>query len=331
MKERNPAAPSATVDLQLKHGLPRVAQVLRTPEQRFAAIPDFPYQPRWTEVGGLRIAHVDEGPSSTDPVLLLHGEPTWSFLYRKMIPVLVAAGHRVIAPDLVGFGRSDKPAEAGNYSYLNHVKWMSAWLEANDLRRVTLFCQDWGSLIGLRMAADMPDRFARIVLANGGLPTGATPMPPAFRVWRAFSRRSPWFPIGRIVNAGCVTRLSEAEIDAYDAPFPETRYKVAARLFPGFVPASPDDPERSNNERAWEQFEQWQKPFLTLFSSGDPITRGGERMWQQRVPGAKGQPHAIVRGAGHFLQEDKGAEIAQAMARFIRDTPNGPEAGGAMP
>jgi haloalkane dehalogenase len=277
-------------------------------------------------VGGLRIAHVDEGPSNADPVLLLHGEPTWSFLYRKMIPVLVAAGHRVIAPDLVGFGRSDKPAEATDYSYLNHVKWMSAWLEANELRHVTLFCQDWGSLIGLRMAADTPERFARIVLGNGGLPTGATPMPPAFRAWRAFSRRSPWFPIGRIVNAGCVTKLSKAEIAAYDAPFPETRYKVAARLFPGFVPASPDDPERSNNERAWAMFEQWRKPFLTVFSSGDPITRGGERMWQQRVPGAKGQPHTIVRGAGHFLQEDKGAEIAQAVARFIRDTPSGPDA-----
>jgi haloalkane dehalogenase len=316
----------ATVDLQSKHGLPRVTQVLRTPEQRFAGIPDFPYRPRWTEVGGLRIAHVDEGPSNADPVLLLHGEPTWSFLYRKMIPVLVAAGHRVIAPDLVGFGRSDKPAEATDYSYLNHVKWMSAWLEANELRHVTLFCQDWGSLIGLRMAADTPERFARIVLGNGGLPTGATPMPPAFRAWRAFSRRSPWFPIGRIVNAGCVTKLSKAEIAAYDAPFPETRYKVAARLFPGFVPASPDDPERSNNERAWAMFEQWRKPFLTVFSSGDPITRGGERMWQQRVPGAKGQPHTIVRGAGHFLQEDKGAEIAQAVARFIRDTPSGPDA-----
>jgi haloalkane dehalogenase len=277
-------------------------------------------------VGGLRIAHVDEGPSNADPVLLLQGEPTWSFLYRKMIPVLVAAGHRVIAPDLVGFGRSDKPAEATDYSYLNHVKWMSAWLEANELRHVTLFCQDWGSLIGLRMAADTPERFARIVLGNGGLPTGATPMPPAFRAWRAFSRRSPWFPIGRIVNAGCVTKLSKAEIAAYDAPFPETRYKVAARLFPGFVPASPDDPERSNNERAWAMFEQWRKPFLTVFSSGDPITRGGERMWQQRVPGAKGQPHTIVRGAGHFLQEDKGADIAQAVARFIRDTPSGRDA-----
>jgi len=331
MTSENSGKQSATVDLQAKYELPRVAQVLRTPESRFAGVPDFPYQPHWTEVGGLRIAHVDEGPAMADPVLLLHGEPAWSFLYRKMIPVLVAAGHRVIAPDLVGFGRSDKPAGKGDYSYLNHVKWMSAWLEANDLRHLTLFGQDWGSLIGLRMAAEMPGRFDRIVLGNGGLPTGATALPRAFHLWRAFSRWSPWFPIGRIVNSGCAVKLSAVEVAAYDAPFPDTRYKVAARLFPGFVPAGPEDPERSNNERAWEVFKRWDKPFLTLFSSRDPITRGGERMWQQRVPGAQGQPHAIVRGAGHFLQEDKGAEIAQAMSNFIRDTPRVRDATGATP
>jgi len=303
------------------YALPRVTQVLHTPEERFAGLPDFPYQPRWTEVGGLRVAHLDAGPATSDPVLLMHGEPTWSFLYRKMIPVLVAAGHRVVVPDLVGFGRSDKPADAGDYSYRNHVAWMTAWLRANDLRRLTLFCQDWGSLIGLRLAAEMPERFDRIVLGNGGLPTGATPMPAAFRLWRAYARWSPWFPIGRIVNAGCVTKLGAAEIAAYDAPFPEERYKIAARLFPGFVPSTPGDPERASNERAWQVFERWQKPFLTLFSSGDPITRGGEKSWQQRVPGARGQPHAIVRRAGHFLQEDQGPQVAQTVADFIRTTP----------
>jgi len=308
-------------NLERRWSLPRVGEVLRTPESRFAGIPDFPYAPRWTEVGGLRIAHVDAGPVGADPVLLMHGEPTWSFLYRKMIPPLVASGHRVIAPDLVGFGRSDKPAGARDYSYANHVRWMCAWLEANDLRHLTLFCQDWGSLIGLRMAAAMPERFDRIVLGNGGLPTGATPLPRAFRIWRAFSRYSPWFPIGRIVKSGCAAGLGAAEIAAYDAPFPGRRYKTAARLFPSFVPASPDDPERAANEQAWTVFEQWQKPFLTLFGSRDPITRGGERVWQVRVPGAKGQPHAIIRGAGHFLQEDKGPEIAQAMSEFIRATP----------
>lgn len=301
--------------------LPAVKNVLRTPDARFKDVPDFPYKPRWTEIGGLRIAHIDEGPASADPVLLMHGEPAWSFLYRKMIPVLVAAGHRVIAPDLVGFGRSDKPADPGDYSYGHHVAWMSAWLEANDLRHLTLFCQDWGSLIGLRIAAEMPDRFDRVTLGNGGLPTGATPLPRAFRIWRAFARWSPVFPIGRIVNAGCVNKLSEAEIAAYDAPFPEPRYKTAARLFPGFVPASPDDPERASNERAWEVFKRWDKPFLTLFSSGDPITRGGERVWQKLVPGAQGQPHTTIRGAGHFLQEDKGPEIARAISDLIRSTP----------
>jgi haloalkane dehalogenase len=308
-------------DLQAKYALPRVANVLRTPDERFVSLPEFPYEPRWTEVGGLRVAHIDEGPATADPVLLMHGEPTWSFLYRKMIPVLVAAGHRVIAPDLVGFGRSDKPADAGDYSYLNHVKWMSAWLEANDLRHLTLFCQDWGSLIGLRMAAEMPDRFDRIVLGNGGLPTGTAPIPRAFRIWRAFARWSPWFPIGGIVKSGCASKLDKTEIAAYDAPFPGSRYKVAARLFPGFVPTTPADPERANNERAWEVFKRWEKPFLTLFSSRDPITRGGERVWQELVPGAKGQPHTIIRGAGHFLQEDKGAEVAQRMVDFIRATP----------
>jgi len=312
-----------TVDLAKKYALPPVAKVLRTPQARFANLPAFPWPPRWTEVGGLRIAHIDEGPGDADAVLLLHGEPTWSFLYRKMIPVLVAAGHRIIAPDLVGFGRSDKPAAAADYSYLNHVKWMCAWLEANGLNRLTLFCQDWGSLIGLRMASELPDRFERIVLSNGGLPTGTAPMPPAFRIWRAFARFSPWFPIGRIVNSGCVSKLSAAEIAAYDAPFPDARYKVAARLFPCFVPASPNDPERSNNERAWEEFRRWEKPFLTLFSSRDPITRGGERIWQKQVPGARGQPHAIIHSAGHFLQEDKGGEIAQAVSAFIRATAQG--------
>jgi haloalkane dehalogenase len=235
-----------------------------------------------------------------------------------MIPVLLAAGFRVVAPDLVGFGRSDKPARPSDYSYANHVRWMNAWLAANDLRRITLFCQDWGSLIGLRMVVDAPQRFDRIVLANGGLPTGTSPIPFAFKVWRAFARFSPWFPIGRIVKAGCAQGLTPQELAAYDAPFPTRRHRIATRMLPGFVPTRPDDPERENNERAWEFFKRWDKPFLTLFSNRDPVTRGGHRIWQQLVPGAQGQPHAVTRGAGHFLQEDKGAEVAQAIVAFIQ-------------
>lgn len=293
-------------------------RVLRTPDECFANIPDFPYVPHYLEIGGLRIACIDEGPRDAAPILLMHGEPTWSFLYRRMIPPLLDAGHRVIAPDLVGFGRSDKPSHPADYSYRNHVLWMTAWLEAMDLRQVTLFCQDWGSLIGLRMLTAAPDRFARAILANGGLPTGTgRSVPSAFKVWRAFARWSPWFPIGRIVATGCATALSPAEVAAYDAPFPTRRHRLAARLFPRFVPAEPDNPEREANEAAWRVLERWNKPFLTLFSTRDPITRGGERAFQQRVPGAAGQPHTAIRGAGHFLQEDKGAELARHINAFM--------------
>ena len=302
--------------------LPVIQKILRTPEARFANLSDFPYVPHYTEIGGLRIAYIDEGPRTAPVVLLMHGEPSWSYLYRKMIPVLLQAGYRVVAPDLVGFGRSDKPTRKADYSYLNHVQWMKAWMERVDLRGATLFCQDWGSLIGLRMAAELPDRFARIVLANGGLPTGTTETPKAFRIWRAFAVYSPWFPIGRIVKTGCALGLTPQQVAAYDAPFPSRKYKVAARLFPTFVPTTPDDPERQNNERAWDFFKQCQKPFLTLFSNRDPVTRGGHKMWQKLVPGAQGQAHAVTRGAGHFLQEDKGEEVAQAIDAFIKATPH---------
>lgn len=304
--------------------LPRIdpARILRTPEERFAQISDFPYIPKYVEIGGLRIATIDEGPRLAAPVLLMHGEPTWSYLYRKMIPGLLAAGHRVIAPDLVGFGRSDKPTAKSDYSYANHVAWMVAWMQAVDVQHATLFCQDWGSLIGLRLATHSPERFDRIVLANGGLPTGTQGVTPrAFKLWRAFARFSPWFPIGKIVNSGCAVKLSEPEIAAYDAPFPSSRYAVAARLFPAFVPTDPSDPERAPNEQAWEVLKQWHKPFLTLFSSRDPVTRGGDKIFQKLVPGAANQPHATTRGAGHFLQEDKGPELAKTISEFIASTP----------
>jgi haloalkane dehalogenase len=303
--------------------------VLRTPEACFADIPDFPYPPQYTDIGGWRIAHIDEGPRDGPAVLLMHGEPTWSYLYRKMIPVLVAAGCRVIAPDLVGFGRSDKPTRRDEVTYLAQVQWMSAWMQHHDWKQLTLFCQDWGSLIGLRMVAQAPERFDRVVLANGGLPTGTTPTPKAFKLWRAFARYSPWFPIGRIVQSGCAQGLSAEALAAYNAPFPSRRHRVAARTLPSLVPTAPSNPERERNEQAWDFFRSWDKPFLTLFSSRDPITRGGKKIWQRSVPGAQGQAHRTIRGAGHFLQEDKGEEVAQAIVEFLENTPRPEQQAGS--
>ena len=302
--------------------LPQIKNFLRTPEERFQNLPDFPYQAHYTDIGGLRIAYIDEGPKNGPVVLLMHGEPAWSFLYRKMIPVLVNAGMRVLVPDQVGFGRTDKPTKRSDYTYENHVQWMSAWLESVDAKDITLFCQDWGSLIGLRMVAEMPDRFARIALSNGGLPTGNEKIPRAFHIWRAFAMYSPWFPIGRIVKAGCSKGLTDHEVAAYNAPFPGRAYRVGARVFPTLVPDGANDPEGQVNARAWEEvFKQWHKPLLTLFSNRDPITKGGYKIWQALVPGAQGQPHANIRGAGHFLQEDSGVEVAQALAQFIHNNP----------
>lgn len=291
---------------------------LRTPDARFDKLPDYEFTPHFVEIGGLRMHFVDEGPREGPVVLLLHGEPSWSYLYRHMIPPLRDAGMRVIAPDLIGFGKSDKPARKRDYSYARHVGWMAAFVESLDLEDITLFCQDWGSLIGLRVAAENEWRFARIALGNGGLPTGEQPAPRAFRIWRAFARLSPWFPIGRIVQSGTVRTLSEGEIAAYDAPFPSRRFKAGARAFPLLVPVSPDDPAVAANRAAWDVFLRWEKPFLTTFSNRDPITRGLEKPWQQGVPGAAGVEHVRISNAGHFLQEDKGPELAGILLRFIR-------------
>ena len=297
-------------------------QTVRTPEDRFADLPGYEFAPHYVEIDGLRMHYVDEGPRDAAPVLLLHGEPSWSYLYRKMIPPLAAVGHRVIAPDLIGFGKSDKPVSRSNYSYAGHVAWMAAFLEALDLRDITLFCQDWGSLIGLRVAAEHEQRFARIALGNGGLPTGDQPMPRAFRIWRAFARWSPWFPIGRIVDSGTVTRLPDDVIAAYDAPFPSRRYKAGARAFPRLVPAAPDFPEAGAERSldAWRVFEEWRKPFLTTFSNRDPITRGLDKAFRRRVPGAQHCEHVTIRNAGHFLQEDKGEELAEVLIGFCEAT-----------
>ena len=294
----------------------RSADVLRTPDERFVGLPGYDFVPHYTEVDGLRIHHVDEGPRDARPVLMLHGEPSWSYLYRHMVPVFADAGLRAVAPDLVGFGRSDKPTARSAYSYQAHVDWMAAWLEAVDLRDATLICQDWGSLIGLRLVAEHPDRFARVVVANGFLPTADRRTPPAFHVWRAFALHSPVLPVGRIVDFGCKRKLSAEERKAYDAPYPSSAYKAGARAFPALVPTSPDDPAVPANRAAWEALGRWEKPFLTLFASGDPILGRADKPLQQHVPGAAGQPHDRLPG-GHFVQEDQGAEIARRVVGWM--------------
>jgi haloalkane dehalogenase len=293
-------------------------EILRTPDAAFANLPGYPFVPHYTTVAdGLRVHYVDEGPRNGAPVLMLHGEPSWSYLYRKMVPVLVAAGHRVIAPDLVGFGRSDKPVRRDDYTYQRHVEWMRAVLETLDLRAATLVCQDWGGLIGLRLVAEHPDRFARVVAANTFLPTGDRPPGPAFLAWQKYSQQTPDFHIGGIVKGGCAVDLAPEIVAAYDAPFPDDSYKSGARQFPLLVPTSPSDPASVPNRKAWEQLSHWTKPFLTAFSDSDPITRGGDHILREAIPGAKGQPHTTIVGAGHFLQEDKGEEFARVVADFI--------------
>lgn len=298
-------------------------QVIRTPDERFVNLSDWSFMPHYTDVscGGqsLRMAHYDEGDGqSTNTVLCMHGEPSWSYLYRKMIPVFTAAGHRVIAPDLIGFGRSDKPTEFTDYTYERHVDWLSQWLVSNDFRNLTLVCQDWGGLLGLRLLAAFPDRFNRLVVANTFLPVGDRPPGDAFMAWRKFSQEVPDFKVGRIVEGGCARRpLAPEVVAAYDAPFPADRYKAGARAFPTLVPISLDDPSSAANLAAWKVLEGFTKPVLTAFGDSDPITGGGDRAFQQRMPGAQGQPHTTIVNAGHFLQEDAGAELAGVINNFI--------------
>jgi haloalkane dehalogenase len=295
-------------------------EILRTPDERFDNLPNFDFAPQYVEIAGLRIHYVDEGPRVAAPVLMLHGEPSWSYLYRKMIPIITTAGHRAVAPDLAGFGRSDKPARREDYTYQFHVDVMTGLIKSLDLREITLVGQDWGGLIGLRIAAEHPDRFARIVVANTGLPTGDQPMTEGFLRWREYSQTVENFHVGGIIKGGCVNDPPPEVIAAYNAPFPDDSYKAGARQFPLLVPIGPDDPASEANRRAWEALRRWEKPLLTAFSDGDPVTRGGERVFQKLVPGAQGQPHVTITTAGHFLQEDKGEELAQIIADFISRT-----------
>lgn len=293
---------------------------LRTPEDRFSALPEFPWSPRYVDVRGLRMAYLDEGPRDAPIVLMLHGEPSWSFLYRKVIKTVTAAGLRAIAPDLIGFGRSDKPIAREAYSYQSHMDWLFGFLEAIDLRAINLLCQDWGGLLGLRLVGEHPERFSRVVAANTFLPTGDRAPPPAFFAWREFSQTIPELPVAKIVQTGCTTTLDDKVLAAYDAPFPDERYKAGARQFPMLVPASPDDPAAPANRRAWETLEKFERPFLCAFSDMDPITKGGDKILASRIPGARARNHPTIAGAGHFLEEDNGEELARIVVDFINAT-----------
>lgn len=290
--------------------------ILRTPESFFVGLQDYSFEPHYMELGGLRLHYLDEGPADADPIVLLHGEPTWSYLYRKMIPPLAAEGYRVLAPDLIGFGKSDKPKNIQDHSYQKHVDWIGSWLNGLDLQGINLFVQDWGSLIGLRLAGQAPDQFASICVANGFLPTGERSIPFAFRVWRFLARASPWFPVDRVVAAGCARALSDDVRRAYRAPFPSSAYMAGARALPGLVPLAPNHPESIANRAAWQSLRNWHKPFLTLFGTKDPIFHGADEVLQRDIPGAADQPHGHLSG-GHFVQEDCGEELAARLLCWL--------------
>ena len=302
-------------------------KVLRTPEVRFDGLPDFGYPPRYADMGGLRMAYVEDGPADGEPVLLLHGEPSWSFLYRKVMPVLASAGLRAIAADLVGFGRSDKPAATGDHSFARHVEWVRALaFDHLGLRDLTLVGQDWGGLIGLRLVAEHPSRFARVVAANTGLPTGDDPMPDVWLRFREVVRTAPTLSVPRLVQSGCQTVLPPEVLAAYEAPFPGPAYAAAVRAMPELVPTSPDDPASEANRAAWRELAAWDKPFLVAFSDRDPITGSMAPALRKTVPGAAGLDHPVLGGAGHFLQEDAGERLGAVIAAFVRAHPVG--AGG---
>ena len=290
---------------------------LRTPDSRFTELEGYPFSPNYLDVTAagappLRMHYLDEGPPGGSPVVLLHGEPTWSYLYRSMIGPLAEAGHRVLAPDLIGFGRSDKPTRQQDYTYQRHVDWLTSWVTALDLTGITVVVQDWGSLIGLRVAAEHPDRFAKLFIANGFLPIADRPTPRAFSIWRGFAKYSPLLPVGRIVDVGTVRRLSRAERSAYDAPYPDSGYQAGARAFPQLVPTSPTDPAIPANRAAWQVLGRWDKPVLCVFGTADPILGRADRALIELIPGAKGQPHARIH-AGHFIQEDAGPDLARRL------------------
>ncbi len=296
-------------------------KAIRTPESRFENLEDYNFNSHYMDVEeGLRLHYLDEGNPTNPVILLLHGEPSWSYLYRKMIPIL-SNDFRVIAPDLIGFGKSDKLENRADYTYQKHIDWVTFLVEKLDLKDIVLFVQDWGGLIGLRMITEMEERFSMVVASNTFLPIGDRPMPEAFKQWLNFSQFSPKFNIGQVVSNGCSSSIYEEVIAAYNAPFPTEEYKEGARIFPSLVPIELDDPESVKNRIAWEKLVQWQKPFITIFGDQDPITKGADRVIQKLVPGTKGQNHQTLN-AGHFIQEDKGEELAQLIIEFYKSNKN---------
>ncbi len=291
-----------------------------TPSNRFDNLEGYPFSSNYKTVGdGIQMHYLDEGlKKSKETILLMHGEPSWSYLYRKMIPILIRAGFRCVAPDLIGFGKSSKPRETKDYTYARHIQWTQSLLNQLDLQNVTLFGQDWGGLIGLRLLTAEPDRFSRIIVANTGLPTGDHTPTEAFLKWQDFSQTVKKFPFEKIMQNSTVSKLSKKVLKAYSVPFAHNNYMAGARIFPALVPTTPSNVESENNRAAWRRLMAWEKPLLTLFSDSDPITKGGEKPFQKLVPGAKGQPHQMIEGAGHFLQEDKGEEIAEIIVNWIR-------------
>ncbi len=303
-------------------------EVLRTPEDRFDRLDGWTLEPRYREVRAadgteLRYHHVDEGPPDAAPILLLHGNPSWSYLYRMMIPGLVARGHRVIGLDLMGLGRSDKPTDPDVFTMDTHLDWMGQWLEAEDLRQATMFCQDWGGTLGLCLLADHGDRFDRVVAANTGLPEGEG-VNEFMEQWLAFSQSVDVLPIADLVDGGTTRSLSADERAAYDAPIPDGTYQASPKRFPLLIPLQPDNPGVPRARAAWAALERWEKPFLTAFGSADAIAYrpGAHRRLQRRIPGAAGQAHVVFDGANHFLQEDVPAELVAAVDEFIRATPS---------
>lgn len=298
--------------------------ILRTPDHCFDGLPDYPFKPHYATItdadsgADMRVHYVDDGPRDGAVVLLLHGEPSWSFLYRKMIPVLTKAGYRVLAPDLIGFGKSDKIKDRTHYTYARHLAWLTDWLDGIGVSDVTLFCQDWGGLLGLRLVAAQPDLFASVVTSNTFLPTGAGKPADAFLQWQTFSQTVPVFPTGKIIQGATVSTLTDDEVAAYNAPYPDEDYKAGARQFPTLVPTSLDDPESQNNMAAWDVLRQFDRPWLCLFGDSDPITAGGDKYITAQIPGCQNQPHQIIKQGGHFIQEDKGEELAGLMVEWMK-------------